>query len=525
MSEVRVFHLKERFDSTLRLRKVNVPKEFQNTGAKVIQFSPDGKWLLLITSSNDVQLARIIESQKPRHPPQFLPKSIHLKRVARTIATPRYVHGTLGPYDRSICRAAFSADSRILVVGDLSGYLDSWVLEGHEDLTQDPPLTNLKDDVDASSSSSSSSDESDSEDHPNLVYAQHWKVSPTAHLVPKLPSASLVMSFRPMFASPAPLTNGTTHLHPTRLTPYPHSHDLPNGEDRLFVLTAEHQIYEIDVLRGRLSDWSRRNPTSVLPKEFRQIRDRGIGCIWDCSLPLTDGEGKQRIWLYGSAWLWMFDLGQDLPRPDVESDQEGGSGDNEEIQAETKRKRKRKREKDVAMKKNRNGFIAGDDQSVIDEAEGGRGKDTGAGSKVPTRELNTGVGRRMRKITGTEGKDTEFIDLHNGLLDSEDENDDEDGDDGSSALVQLRRGNADEAEAQVQRENNLPFWGTLKYRPILGVVPIGGGDECDVEGEESRRLEVALVERPMFEVDLPGRYYGDQEWSERKDADGFKSTM
>ncbi|KAL8946708.1 MAG: hypothetical protein Q9222_006932 [Ikaeria aurantiellina] len=528
MSEVRVFHLKERFDSTCRLRKIKIPEELAKTGAKVIQFSPDGKWLLLVTGSNAIQLVRIIASPKPRHPPQFLPKLITVKRIPRKIPIPHALHGTLGPYDRSICRAAFSADSRILVVGDLSGYLDAWVLEGHEDLTQDRPLTNLENDVHTSSSSpsssSSSSDESDTEDHPDRIYAQQWKRSPTAHLLPRLPSAPLVMSFRPAATSSGLLTNGTTHPHPTRRAPHPPSHDLPSGEDRLFVLTAEHQIYEFDLLRGRISDWSRRNPTSMLPKEFRQIRDRGMGCMWDSSPPSSTDKGRQRIWLYGSAWLWMFDLAQDLPRPNAESGKESGSDDNEKQQAETSKKRKRTREKDIAIKKKRIGFAVVDGQMVDNKSERRKEKDSGAGSKVPTHELNTGVGQRMRKTTGAGGNDTKFIDLSNGQSDGEDESDDEE-ENGSSALVQLRRGTADEAEAQTQSANGLPFWETLKYRPMLGIVPIGSGNDGDVEGEGSRCLEVALVERPMFEVDLPARYYGDQEWSESKDADGFNPMI
>ncbi|KAL8691230.1 MAG: hypothetical protein Q9224_004226 [Gallowayella concinna] len=449
-----------------------------------------------------------------------------------------YLHGSLGTYDRSICRVAFSADSRIVVVGDLSGYLDTWVLEGHEDLTQDPPITSPNDD---DTSSISSSDESEPEDHPTLVYAQHWKHSPTAHLIPKLPSGPLIMAFRPAVPSPlvsAALTNGNTHLHPTRHNPYPHSHELPNGEDRLFVLTSEHRMYEFDILAGKLSDWSRRNPKSVLPKEFRDIRDRAMGCIWHLAPHSSTTTERQRIWLYGNTWLWMFDLGQDMPRPapDEESDSDQSHG------KEPSKRRKRKREKVIQKKEVENAMDQ--DSENPSPKKRRRERDTGAGSKVSMHELGTGVGRKMRKVSGPKGVEVKFVHLDGEVSpeSGEDEEDEEDEDAADNALLRFRRGedvameNGDATEAimHVARRQRIspPFWGTFKYRPILGIVPIGGEEDDDDdeyargegygEGEGERRekgVEVALVERPMFEVDLPGRFYGDQEWSERKDAD------
>jgi U3 small nucleolar RNA-associated protein 4 len=43
------------------------------------------------------------------------------------------------------------------------------------------------------------------------------------------------------------------------------------------------------------------------------------------------------------------------------------------------------------------------------------------------------------------------------------------------------------------------WWVTHKYRPILGVVPLGDG-------------EVALVERPTWDVEMPDRYFAGDEW-------------
>ncbi|KAL8773679.1 MAG: hypothetical protein Q9209_001445 [Squamulea sp. 1 TL-2023] len=518
LSSLKVFRLKTKADSTIGLRKAELPRELGNIGAKIIQWSPDGKWLLLITSGNKIQLLRIASSKESKEAPLFLPQPVNLKRLRRKAAQSNYLHGSLGAYDRSICRAAFSADSSILVAGDLSGHLDAWVLEGYEDLTQDPPLTSVNED---DASSSSSSDDSDEEDHPTVVYAQHWKHSPTAHLLSKLPSAPLIMSFRPATSSSTPpkeLTNGNGHLHPTRQNPYPHSHDLPNGEDRLFIVTSEHQFYEINILAGRISDWSRRNPKSTLPDEFRAIRDRAMGCVWDISCPFQTDKGRQRVWLYGNTWLWMFDLAQDLPRPDENGTSDSGSDGPKD--GEYSKMRKRKREK--AMR--RKGLQ--DSGNNHDDEQSSKRRDTGAGSRIPKHEMDTGVGRKMRKTVGADGTDAKFITLGREISDESEAEDDEEGDDEDKALVGLRRGD-DAVTTNGHRDKNKigevvrqaekkgpPYWGTFKYRPILGIVPIGDGDGGAGEG-----VEVALVERPLFDVDLPGRFYGDQEWSERKDAE------
>jgi U3 small nucleolar RNA-associated protein 4 len=65
------------------------------------------------------------------------------------------------------------------------------------------------------------------------------------------------------------------------------------------------------------------------------------------------------------------------------------------------------------------------------------------------------------------------------------------------------------------------FWHTLKYRPILGIVPLENveegavGDDVVVpysSGQVRKTLEVALVERPLFETDMPDRYFAEGEF-------------
>ncbi|KAI4242965.1 MAG: hypothetical protein LQ352_007133 [Teloschistes flavicans] len=513
LAELKVFQLNSKHDSNIRLRKLNLDNEIANIGAKIVQFSPDGKWLLLITSCNKIQILRIVKADDPKKAPHVFPQSANLKRVPRKPAKSNYLHGSLGGYDRSISCVAFSADSRILVVSDLSGHLDTFVLEGREDLDQHPSVPKPKDQDQSSSSSSSSSDESDSEDNPTLFYAQHWRRNPAGHLIPSLPSAPLILTFRPNRTSPS-LECGTNTLHSTRHNPHPHSHELPTGEDRLLVLTARHRIHEFNVLAGRISDWSRRNPTLALPKDFREIRDRAMGFVWDLGTSPT--RSRQRVWFYGSGWLWMFDLGQDLPAQprtsDTNIDEDEGPG------KEVSRLRKRKRAKRQGILR----MIAETDEDGAGDHE--RDRDTGAGSRIPAHELQTGIGRKMRKMTGAEGKDTQLFEVDRTYDPS---GDDEDIGEESSALMHLRRGDKDVLANENENLDDVrppAFWGTYRYRPIFGIVPIGCHEgESDAVGQsnggvmEQREIEVALVERPMFEVDLPGRYHGDHEWAEKKD--------
>jgi U3 small nucleolar RNA-associated protein 4 len=44
---------------------------------------------------------------------------------------------------------------------------------------------------------------------------------------------------------------------------------------------------------------------------------------------------------------------------------------------------------------------------------------------------------------------------------------------------------------------------TFKYRPIFGVVPISTADQP---------LEIALVERPTWDVDMPESYFSVEQW-------------
>lgn len=466
VTDIKVFHLRaktvEEGDS-LRISKIDLPSSFPS-GARLVKFSPDNKWLCIIRPDSRILVARILTSS-----PIFtnhLPLT-KLERIDRRIEK-HITLGGLGTYDRTITQVEFSSDSRIIAVSDLAGYVDTFVLSGAEDLTL-TPTTIIHNDA-ASSSSSSSSDsgsdiESDSENEkPQLIFGQHWSQNPSAMSIPKVPSTPTILSFRPATAPP---TNGvTTHAIPTRQNPNPVSHDLPSGEDRLLVVTATLDIFEFEVLKGVLSPWSRRNPTSSFPEEFRKVLDQARGCIWDVN------AGKERLWLYGVSYLWMFDLSRDFPARPVEA-----HGVNGLVENGTKG-RKRKRH--------------------------GKGGFSGAGSAIPDGELGTGISRTMRRIVQEEIDETEVIPLYN----DDDAMDVDSESDTSLALGRLHRGGDEVSKHEANgEEQGRSYWRTFKYRPILGMGIIG-----EESGEGEGGLEVALVERPIWEADLGPRYYGDQEW-------------
>ena len=521
-AQVKLFRLSPKL-GTYKIQKLEAPSELTSLGAKLIQFSPDRRWLVVVRANDSIQLYRFNDIEIPKKNPEIRTKAVNLKRLDRDFTIKKNQMESLGDYNRRITRLAFSADSRILVVADISGYLDTWVLEGHEDLSQQEEIERSEIKTANSSSDEDSEDDSDEENHPAVIFGQHWIRNPSASLIIRLPAAPLILTFRPSSSqSKAPLSNGNVGVHPTRHTPHPHSHDLPKGEDRLFVLTAENQMYEFNILSGKISDWSRRNPSSALPREFRDLRDRGMGAVWDVQ------KESERIWLYGVNWLWMFDLSKDLPALDEKPTEPTTlNGDNHNKSAKRKR------------------------QSSHDNISSARPRhDTGAGSKVKDSELGLGLNaaRKVRKIKGPEAADGQILDFDQEQSPASDEEADYSLIT-ASTLVNFRRGGSrqddeDETKDEESDHENLlnntavngndptnidtrstrrtitdspSHWHTFKYRPILGIVPLG--EETDDEKEDgaeegmSRGIEVALVERPLWDLDLPPQYYGNQEWN------------
>ncbi|TAQ83250.1 hypothetical protein B7494_g8424, partial [Chlorociboria aeruginascens] len=443
--DIKIFQLKGRTSEEgdgLKVSKITPPSDF-SLGARLIQFSPDGKWICMIREDSRVILARITLEGKSASSITITPQLTKLERIDRKIEK-HITLGGLGNYDRTITQIAFSSKSNILAVSDLAGYLDTWILSGREDLSQS--ISNVE------AASSSEPAESDEEETKAVqIFGQYWTRNPSASLLPKLPSAPVILSFRP---STSQHESNDPIPHATRNTPHPISHNLPSGEDRLLIVTATSDVHEFSVLEGALTPWSRRNPTTRFPDEFRQIIDQSRGVFWDVS------AGKERLWLYGVGWLWMFDLSRDFP-------EEARNGNLALTNGYLEKGKKRKR-------------------------EGGKVAMSGAGSTIPDSKLDTGIGRKIQRVIHEEIDETKSIAF------SRPENDDTMDMDDDEDLEPLR--GKEVARSEEETDGKPHSWRTFKYRPILGMA---------ILGETNQGLEAVIAERPIWDAELaPSRRFG-----------------
>lgn len=487
----------------LHTRKVELPSALRNAGARSVSFSPDGHWLCVVRLNNVVFLAKLQCSVSPSERPLVLDKAVKLYRKPRQGNQSQHA---LGNYNQTINCVSFSADGRILAVGDLSGAVDAWVLQGHEDLNDGVASSkNAKDGglSGTSSDSDSDEDEDDMGDNNTIVHGQRWERSPNGSNLPRLSSAIIALAFR---ASSVQKTesNGALGLHATRHTPHPIAQETPSSDDRLVAITANHEIVEFDVLKCRLSDWSRRNPASLLPRNFTVQKDRAMGI-------LEDPSAHERLWIYGPTWLFMLDMSQDLRMVQ----RKGRIGHYEVLVPVTKSQKKRKRK--------------------VESMERKMKRNTGAGDEIPLHESQAGVDKYSQKFAlGTEEERDMFSITR---LPSPASDDDMEIPSKASALATMRRQEVDQkngtllnggivninghvaglksdseesdSKKESQRE---PWWISMEYRYAFGMVTLGGGEGSSEHDPASNGMEVVIVERPMWDVDLPPRYDGGQHW-------------
>ncbi|EGS19213.1 uncharacterized protein CTHT_0058380 [Thermochaetoides thermophila DSM 1495] len=434
-TDVKVFHLDPaaaQRNGQLYIKKVNMTGT--GLGATRVQISPDKRWICWAEEGSKVMISRVhaTESADGISYTVSVPHKLH--RLRRQI--PKHILlGGLGSYDRNVSQIAFSADSRMLSVADLAGYIDTWVLRGPGEGVNG---TGGEDSDGESAASSSDSSDEKSED----IAGERWARNPKAAMIPKLSAAPVVLSF-----SPTPRDD---------------------GDYDLLVVTTLKQLLIFNPLRGMLSEWSRRNTYPKLPEPFRDTRDQVKGIVWQ----------GQRAWFYGVASLFMFDLSQDFsPEKDLVETNGHKQG--------TKRKR--------------------------------GAHESGAGSKIEKHSL---VPQRIRAASapdGTKWEDIEMVDADDqksvGVSSGVDDDDDET--DGSE-LQRLREENREansSANAEKEGPSRAKWWHTYQFRPIMGIVPIEGMMEKKLGAVEGiPPLEVALIERPLSEDDLPERYFAEGEW-------------
>ncbi|KAJ5338054.1 hypothetical protein N7452_004782 [Penicillium brevicompactum] len=496
VGEIKLFSLRRRKGDekgALRIQKIDVPSALSNEGARLVTISPDGRWLSVVRPNSEICMARIQPSSTSTEKAQVIPQFAKLKRATRHVRHEKASHGSLGDYERTIRSVVFSDDSQLLATGDISGCVDTWALSTAKDSTNATTKANKSSDSDDDSSD-------DEEEEDIIIEGERWSTAAAESPIPRMKSGVTLMSFRPKAApTQKKLTNGTQQT----------------GQDRLMVLTSEHQLVEFNARDGTLSDWSRRNPKAYLPAEFRGVKDRAMGCMWDLF------EGRERLWLYGASWLWMFDLLQDFPSPEQI---EAGATSTEEgktaVQLAKAAKRKR--------------------EALEDDEEERRKHNTGAGDRVQQSKMDVHFGTKVRKIVGSDESQGEWVSLDKERTRIPGEDDDAyDYDDAFAAtnettLARLRRGDGATPEtatpqkgskgadktpkkqlAEINGASAQParrWWHTYKYRDILGIAPLNtlSGDGSDDQGPMGN-LEVAVVERPMWDVELPGRYVKDYE--------------
>ncbi|GAO13764.1 hypothetical protein UVI_02018600 [Ustilaginoidea virens] len=222
----------------------------------------------------------------------------------------------------------------------------------------------------------------------------------------------------------------------------------------LAAITSSWNILAFHPRQGSLTPWSRRHPRKSLPGSIRDLLDLPKGVMWQ----------ESRMWVYGVSFLLMLDMGQDLP---LSSQLEGSDS---QLAQGMKRKRV--------------------------------GLSTGAGGKMGRESL---MPSQIRKH-GANDKWEDIDVAEKPEVDESDSDDDmPDVDTRPSRLSPAANGEEDVILPTTEIATNEPkkWWMTYKYRPILGIVPLSSA---------SKDLEVALVERPTWDIDMAERYFGEEEW-------------
>jgi len=244
-------------------------------------------------------------------------------------------------------------------------------------------------------------------------------------------------------------------------------HIRPNGQGGgdyvLLAITSSSEVFAFHPLSGKLTAWSRWISRKNLPVEYRNTRDLAKGVVW---------QGP-RLWIYGASFLFMIDTSIDP--------HEGRSVSVVASNSHNKRKRK-------------------------------RGTDTGAGNRMIHGALEPHhVRAEVDGEAEAKMRDVDMGDVEDGPGDSGDEDDSGSHDENPAMDIQGASAKADDEEPQPRR-----WWHTFKFRPILGLVPIGSaalasGLENGI-ADGSPPLEVALVECPTWDIDMPARQAGEDDW-------------
>ncbi|KAJ9651654.1 U3 small nucleolar RNA-associated protein [Neophaeococcomyces mojaviensis] len=491
----------------VKSRPLELPNMISSQGAHTVGFSPDCKWLYAVRLNEVILLAKIIHATSSKERPTVLDRVVKLDRRRRqSTSSPK---SAIGNYHRHITTVALSANSRILAVGDLSGTIDTWVLEGHESTLKPVDTSNEEEE----GSQSDSETDSDDETLSSTVHGQRWIRTPAGSQLPHLDASILVLSFKPPGSATSDrdsnFTNGTIS---------------PSSTGYLVAVTSSHQLLEFDVLNCKLSEWSRRNPSTLLPSSFRQIKDRTMGLWWDCHAE------HQRLWLYGANFIYMLDISRDLnPTNDstkVKKRKVGMLGNHvvEALKGHALVKVEDEGEGTKKKKRRKQNAGAGDEMEVEKQYA----------VKIRAVQLEAGEAGLLSPPESVKQEDIENEDEDEEMVDFEDINDTEadpllvsrrealsrqDDEESDMEIKDEDEGGQQDSEgdreATQHRTDSTPAsWCTFQYRGIFGACvlqPQPSADD-DRDGAEGSTPEVVVVERPMYDVELMPRFTNGQDW-------------
>lgn len=484
----------------VKLRSVELPKTVSGQGANLVAFSPDGHWLCTVRLNNVLSIVRIFSTATTVARVDVHANVIKLDRRRRKVHSQS--DHVVARRDRYISVVTFSSDSRLLAVGDLSGAIDTWTLEGFErNISSDAPANGeavSKPESDGDSSDS----ESDSEDETSTftVHGQKWIRTPNGSQLPSLGSAILAIGFKP----PSKKLHASKVQESGTMKPVVGSIDHIVDAGMLLAVTINHQVVEFDAINCRLSEWSRRNPRSMLPEQFRKIKDRVMG-MW---IDHRSSKGIYRLWLYGPSFLYMLNMKHDLntqskSRSLVKVGRlgkhiiEAPHGHVLALSKEDDEERSRKKRK-------RSNFGAGDEMKAEQKYS--------VNAKIMNLATNRQEDADVVMLSSPEsGDEADLYDFHKERHDvhlSQEHH--------SSPMKDGKREQAINETGPYDLEideANPSSWHTFQYRAIFGVKALHETslDQQSADNEEASP-EIVIVERPMYDVDLLPRFKDGRNW-------------
>lgn len=558
VAEIKIFRLKlcGSENARLKIKKLDLQRSIKG-GAYMVQFSPDSKWLLSITCKNEIYMERLIISDSGQRTIMDL-QSQRLRRIRRPAASPNSLNNGRGSYDRTIVRAAISDDSHIVAVADIAGYIDTWLLTSEDG--EDPVVKGVGEDSIMSEDSSGDDDSSISESIRKFRKpGQRWRCNPSAPSLPRLPDPPLLLSFqalpKPVPKSTDPETDPTSS---TNCTGAPKSQGKPSTAGILLSLSSTHTLTVHDIYTSAQTPWSLRNPTAVLPAQFKIQLDRAVGCVWDVqqarqdvlypalqqenSLPSPESDDaanstmpeddkarperrgqlqrrrqnrqstsqqssqpnhltRCRIWIYGANWLCMLDLLQDLPLPiSLSSEtQQKTSKPSTALVTPVSNTHNLKRKRSPVRDKYQLGLA----EAKHTSGAGGTRKSDELGHGLRLTKSNRGAA--PRDPDNADDPDSTAIRL---AITRRQEHAAAAG--AASSALSTSKKSKKQLTKQIH-ESSPPtqppsFFLTNEYRSILGVVPLASPESSTRDDATPAALEVALIERNVFDLDLGPRF-------------------